>query len=161
MRLRLLLLALSLLPLVGCDFASKHWAETSLRGAASIPVVPHVFELTYAQNFDVAFNALRSVPQGARFILMLIAAFAAIGFVTQRLLRLRKPGLEAAAYAFILAGALGNVCDRLFRGYVVDFMHLAHWPIFNVADAWIVVGVALLGISAWRHRAPPEILLAS
>ena len=57
--------------------------------------------------------------------------------------------LEPLAYTLILAGALGNVADRVVRGYVVDFIHLHHWPIFNVADVAIVVGAALL---AWSLR---------
>jgi len=52
--------------------------------------------------------------------------------------------------ALVLAGALGNLMDRLMRGYVVDFFYLHHWPVFNVADIWIALGVGLLGLSAMR-----------
>jgi len=49
----------------------------------------------------------------------------------------------------ILAGALGNLGDRLFRGYVVDFIHVSHWPVFNVADICVSVGAALLLWAQW------------
>lgn len=154
MRARYMLLALSLLPLVGCDYATKQWAETSLRGAASIPIVPDVFELSYAQNFDVAFNALRAIPAPARFVLILavgVTLVVLLALLALRLTRLKRPGYEAFAYALLLAGALGNLADRVARGYVVDFMHLSHWPVFNFADVWIVLGAALLLWSARAH----------
>ena len=58
------------------------------------------------------------------------------------------------AYALLLAGALGNLSDRLFRGYVVDFIHLHHWPIFNVADICIVVGALLFALHARPLTSP-------
>lgn len=48
------------------------------------------------------------------------------------------------ALVLILGGALGNYLDRLFRGFVVDFIHVPYWPVFNVADIWLSVGFALL-----------------
>ncbi len=54
----------------------------------------------------------------------------------------------------VLAGAIGNLADRLARGYVVDFIHVHHWPVWNVADAWVVLGVGALMIAAIR-AAPP------
>jgi signal peptidase II len=54
-----------------------------------------------------------------------------------------------------VAGAAGNVIDRLARGYVIDFIHLSHWPIFNVADALIILGLVALGLSRSKIRAAP------
>lgn len=56
------------------------------------------------------------------------------------------------ALAVILAGAVGNYADRVLRGYVVDFLHVTHWPVFNVADVYITVGFALLFLLDRRAR---------
>jgi signal peptidase II len=50
----------------------------------------------------------------------------------------------------MLAGALGNYLDRLFRGYVVDFIHVPHWPVFNVADIYVTVGAVVLVWSRFK-----------
>lgn len=52
----------------------------------------------------------------------------------------------------ILAGALGNLSERLIRAYVADFMHINHWPVFNMADVFIVAGAGLLLLSTFRRR---------
>ena len=70
--------------------------------------------------------------------------------------RKRASRAQHVAFALILSGALGNVIDRLMRGYVVDFIHLTRWPVFNVADIAVVAGVILLGICSLRaSRSPP------
>ena len=64
--------------------------------------------------------------------------------------RRRLPLLEAAALATLLAGAIGNVGDRILRGYVVDFIYVHYWPIFNVADICLVVGAGVMVVHVWR-----------
>jgi signal peptidase II len=56
----------------------------------------------------------------------------------------------------VVGGAIGNVADRLLRGYVVDFIHLHRWPVFNVADIAVTVGAILLGVAMTRR--PPRAL---
>jgi lipoprotein signal peptidase len=56
------------------------------------------------------------------------------------------------AFALVVAGALGNVTDRLARGFVVDFIHLRYWPIFNVADVCVTIGGVVL--FAYFYRSP-------
>ena len=63
---------------------------------------------------------------------------------------------QHVGFAFVLAGALGNVVDRAVRGYVVDFIHVRHWPVFNVADSAITLGVVMLlaqMLARERHHA--------
>jgi signal peptidase II len=50
----------------------------------------------------------------------------------------------------VTAGAIGNGLDRVVRGYVVDFVRVPHWPVFNVADVYVTAGAGLLGLAAWR-----------
>ena len=71
----------------------------------------------------------------------------------------RGPRVERAAYVFLLAGALGNVIDRLARGFVVDFIRLPHWPVFNVADVLVVVGMVLLAAAGYRRARRPDTLV--
>ncbi|MBU1999204.1 MAG: signal peptidase II, partial [Candidatus Omnitrophica bacterium] len=61
----------------------------------------------------------------------------------------KKP--DRLAFLLILAGALGNLYDRIFFGYVIDFLDLRVWPVFNVADSAITIGALLLGYSVFRE----------
>ena len=142
------------LALVGCDHATKALAEGVLQ-RAPMAVVPGMVELRYAENHDIAFSALGRLavvpPAVALF------AFGALAIVAIMIAWWRRrraaTSLEHVAFGFIVAGAIGNVIDRVARGYVVDFIHVTHWPIFNVADALIVVGMALHAWLALRRRA--------
>ena len=146
--------------LVGCDHTTKHLAETSLRYSGPKVLVPGVLDLSYVQNHDVAFNLLSWMPTTWRAPLLLaIGVLAVVGLVVWLAKRRSAPPLQAVAVAQILSGALGNTADRLLRGYVVDFIHVHRWPVFNVADIAVVVGVILLligpKITEWRSRAAP------
>lgn len=63
------------------------------------------------------------------------------------------PLVEHVGYGFFLAGALGNVVDRAVRDYVVDFIHVAHWPVFNVADVLVGIGIGLWALARLRSPA--------
>jgi signal peptidase II len=145
----------ALLALVGCDHATKYVAKADLQGHPPRPVIQSVLDLRYVENTDVAFNLLRAVPETVRGPLLL--GFGALGIVALLGLIARRSGSAAgrAALILILAGALGNTLDRVLRGYVVDFIHVPHWPVFNVADACVTAGAfLLLWTSIRRPRAP-------
>ncbi len=143
--------------LFGCDHATKLAAEHELGAGRVVTVVPSVLELRYARNHDIAFNALSQWDLPHKDGALLAIGIAVLALTIAVWIRHRKNvegwNLGDAAYALIVAGALGNVIDRVLRGYVVDFIHLSHWPIFNVADACIVIGLIALGLS--RSRAAP------
>jgi signal peptidase II len=65
--------------------------------------------------------------------------------------------LPLVALILVTAGAVGNYLDRVFRGYVVDFVHLKHWPVFNIADVYVTVGGAFMAwwLFARRREEPP------
>lgn len=151
---RLLLISLSL-GLVGCDHATKFWAERELQGGSVIDVVPGMLDFTYAQNHAIAFNLLDSIQPDFRLVLILSLNFAALLLVIAAWRhRFREAtALEQTAFALLLGGALGNVTDRMVRGYVVDFIHLHYWPVFNVADIAIVLGMFLMLVRARFVRA--------
>ena len=140
--------------LVGCDHATKSAAETVLSSRGVIEIVPGVFDFRYARNHDTAFSLLQgsSIPHKTT-LLAVLASIALVGVgVAWWRRRARATASEHVAFAMILAGAVGNVSDRLRRGFVVDFIHVSHWPVFNVADIAVVAGVLLLALTMLRAR---------
>jgi signal peptidase II len=142
------------LGLVGCDHATKSVAETALAHRPALSLVSGVVDLRYAENHDTAFSLLSSSNLPHKALLILALSFSALMGVAIVWFRRRAQAsaAEHAAFAMILAGAVGNVADRARRGFVVDFIHVEHWPVFNVADVAVVAGVLLLGLIAWKRR---------
>jgi signal peptidase II len=153
-RLSLMMLFLLVFGLVGCDHATKAAAVSQLASAPPVEIVPGVLDLSYVENRDMAFGLLRWIPPTARRIFLLATGFGLIAGFSWILLRRRPSRVEALGYATALAGGLGNHADRLFRGHVVDFIHLHHWPVFNVADACLIAGCALILLGSWRAARP-------
>lgn len=112
----------------------------------SYPVIKNVFHLTLVHNRGAAFGVLKN--QVPFFIAASVFAVALI-FFTLKDSRGKK--LFRASLGLILAGALGNLVDRLFFGYVIDFLDFRVWPVFNIADSAITVGAALLGWCILRN----------
>jgi signal peptidase II len=144
--------------LIGVDQWTKWLVSRSFTLYEVRPVLP-VFNLTLAHNNGVAFSAFDHDGVWQRWAFSALAAM--VGAVLLNWLRTlpRTANLVAAALACVLAGALGNMIDRLRFGYVVDFIQW-HWeahyfPSFNVADAAITVGAVLLileSLFAGRER---------
>ncbi|GAC1569997.1 MAG: hypothetical protein NVS3B20_01350 [Polyangiales bacterium] len=116
-----------------------------------------IVELRYADNDDTAFSILRTLGIARTpFLLIALSAAALIGVVVAWYAASRKQGstLQHLGFALVLGGALGNLVDRTVHGFVVDFIHVAHWPIFNVADVAVCVGlgVLLIGRRVARER---------
>lgn len=139
----------AVLVLLALDRVTKLWAMQDLRLHGPIPVLPF-FELSYMENTGAAF----SLGYGMNGVFIVVSA---VLIVALALLMRRWPKdsfwLQAGG-TLVLAGALGNLYDRLAYRYVVDFLYLHHWPVFNVADSCICVGAALL---AWGLKDEPKI----
>jgi signal peptidase II len=162
--IRLGLLLTVLLLLVGCDHATKLVAERTLAGAPPVQVVPGLLDLTYAPNEDIAFSVLHRFGIGRfgnwsdagldkRWLLVAFSSVAIVALATLYWRRRRTAStMEQIAWAAVFAGAVGNVLDRIVRGHVVDFLRLPHWPVFNLADVFIVLGVIALALSRSRGR---------
>lgn len=143
---RILMIA-AVIALAGCDHATKHAAKAELESARPKPVIGDVLRFDYTENRDTGFGLLRWIEPEVRFPLIItLQSLGAIALLVM-LLRRRALDLYAAAFALVLAGALGNLTDRLLRGYVVDFIRVPHWPVFNLADVWITIGVGLLALA--------------
>jgi signal peptidase II len=164
-RLAAALAAVALLVLI--DVRSKSWAAGDLRARGPRTVAGGHLRLQYSENAGIAFGRLRD---GARQPLIIaysaVISLALLGALVHRLARKRPPGfLIPAGFCALLAGTLGNVHDRLERGYVIDFIDFKRvdWPTFNVADVSISAGIVLCVVglvkAALRHRQAPAVAL--
>jgi signal peptidase II len=144
-----------MLALVGCDHATKVVARVTLRGNAPRSIVAGVLDLRYAENRDTAFSLLHRFGGPAKEALILGMSLLAVSAIAVAWWKRRRAAslLEHAAFTLVVGGAVGNVVDRIARGYVVDFIHVRMWPVFNVADMAICVGGALVGVVMMRARA--------
>jgi signal peptidase II len=157
--LRVLLLVLLTAGLFGCDHATKAVATSSLGGGQSVAIVGDLVELRWTPNPDVAFSLARSLGLASWSSPLVLAALAsgAMALLLAVWWTSRKEGtLVNIGFASAFAGALGNIVDRLTHGYVVDFIHVKRWPVFNVADVLVVVGVGLAFLAKRRKRATIE-----
>lgn len=121
------------------DRVSKYWVTHSLTlGEQLFPSWPvHIY---YTINSGAAFSILPDADW--LFLAVAVGVVVVIGW-KWRLLAL-QPGWVQAGVGLLLGGALANAVDRVTQGYVVDFIQFPHWPIFNVADSGITVGVVIL-----------------
>jgi len=136
-------------------------ARVAIGGA--IPVIPGVLRITHWTNEGAAFSlfADSASPNTVRWVLIGFSLLAAI-VVLVAMVRLGSQfNLTTFALALVLAGALGNVHDRIVYGSVVDFIEVHifsyHWPDFNVADSAIVTGACLLLLDSLRSKKTLEI----
>lgn len=133
------------------DQLTKYWAQSVLSDG-SIVVVPGVLSLRLGANTGAAFGILR----GAGTLLGLVA-LVAIGMILYVSTGSART-VDLAALGLILGGTIGNLADRVVRGTgffdgaVVDWIQLPNWPTFNLADAAIVTGAALLVLGASLRR---------
>lgn len=158
--------------LVALDQATKAWASASFAAGGGLPL-GFGFTLTYVRNTGAAFGMLRGVEVSAfgvtldGTVLLALASLAVAVWLSVYLLR-RGPGLPTltrTSLVLVLAGATGNMIDRFRLRYVVDFVHFElgwfDFPVFNLADALIVIGATLLVLTAWvgpdRERSPRRV----
>lgn len=138
-----MLVILSILALVALDQLVKYWAVTVLAPAVTIPLIDGVFALTYVENTGAAFSLLAGKNQ--QYLLAAIALVVVLAAVWALKNGWALTALGKVSIYLIIAGAVGNLIDRVARGFVVDLFNfeLIHFPVFNVADIYVVVGVIL------------------
>jgi signal peptidase II len=124
------------------DQFTKYLAWTYLLEIGSMPLILNIFHLTYVENTGAAFSLLSG--KTSFFVLVTVIALAASLYVFFRIEQ--KWVLLRVGLALVMGGALGNLIDRIRLGFVIDFLDLRIWPVFNIADCAIVVGVVLI---AW------------
>ena len=137
---------LSVLVLVGLDQRTKALAVRFLKGAEPFVIWNGVFELRYLENRGAAFGLFQG--QRTYFLLVGVIVFIACLYLFARMSRNARFWPIRLFAVCILAGAWGNMIDRLRYAYVVDFFYfkLIDFPIFNVADIYVSVGTAALAV---------------
>ncbi len=144
------LLALTASVAVAGDQITKAIALSALDDGESIPVISGVWHWTLQRNPGAAFGIFQRAP--VVFTILAIAITVVIVAMTPRV----RDRWNALALGLVLGGALGNLGDRLFRppgpfrGRVIDFIDFRVWPTFNLADAAVVIGAAILAIASFR-----------
>ncbi|MFA5411017.1 MAG: signal peptidase II [Candidatus Omnitrophota bacterium] len=126
------------------DQLTKFLVTKTLTLNHSIPVIKGIFHLTLTYNRGAAFGLLKGkVPF---FIFTSLVAVLLI-YLELKNNKFKKFSAYNISLGLILAGGIGNLIDRLFFGYVIDFLDFRIWPVFNLADSAITVGAILLGWS--------------
>ena len=132
-----------LVVLLGADQLLKYWTVTHLALGESAPLLPGVLQLTRLQNYGAAWSSL----SGKTVVLLVITGVLMAAVAYLLLKKIVRHPLGVTAGLFILGGGLGNMIDRIRLGYVVDMLDISplfDYPIFNLADCFVVVG-AILG----------------
>lgn len=131
--------------------AEIHLLESGVR-SVPLPVVGDYLRLTYVENRGAAFGLFQN-----QTLFFVVVGVVVIGVIVASYRYLPRSGfLLHLALGLQLGGAVGNMIGRIRQGYVVDFVdfgyHANWWPVFNVADSAIVVGVSLLALSLLRQK---------
>lgn len=153
----MIFLALFGVLIAALDQLSKYLVIQNIPYLGHVDAIPGLFSLTHTRNIGAAFSSL----EGQMWLFGLIfVVFTILFFVELRLHKLGLTRLELWFLAAIWGGGLGNMIDRVFRGYVVDMIHLdfMSFPVFNVADCFITCGCIALIVhllffnkSFWRE----------
>jgi signal peptidase II len=150
---------LLILAVIGLDRWTKSLIDTKLLLNQTIFIIDGFFNITYVRNTGVAFGILDPVNLPLKSTVLAVLTMAAVTGVL--IYSWRTPinqTLLHVALSLVLAGALGNLYDRIRYGYVIDFIEVYfrdyRWPSFNVADSAISVGVGLLVLQIFRKDPP-------
>lgn len=117
------------------DQLSKHFIR-NMQPGESLPIINNVFHITYVQNMGAVFGTFQGF--GWAFIWL---TFIALGFIMFYWDNFPKDFVSRLFLVFIVVGLIGNLIDRMAFGYVVDFLDFRIWPVFNLADSLVSLGV--------------------
>lgn len=135
------------------DQVSKYLIISNMEPYESIPVIKNVFHLTYVNNTGAAFSMLKGKTLFFTVftsVVILVLIYSMMKFPLDKRIRI--------TFALIIGGGLGNLADRVRHGYVVDFIDFRVWPVFNIADCALVVGITILAIIIALHKDPESLL---
>lgn len=148
-RTKRIILTLTLLII---DIISKEIISTLIPLNNSIKIIPNFFSITNVHNYGIAWSMLN----GHRYLIIFITIIIIVYLVNHLHKNNNMLKYETITYLMIIAGSLGNLYDRVIYGYVIDFLDFKifgyNYPIFNIADIYIVIGIIILIIGIWRDN---------
>lgn len=138
----MVLYTIAALLIIIADQVTKILVSSQFTPTTQIRLIPNIINLVYLKNTGAAFSILT----GRVSVLGIVSVLFCIGLIIYVIIKKPKHTLQRTALMLIFSGALGNAIDRIFRGYVIDFIETAFisFPVFNIADIAITVGAALL-----------------
>lgn len=134
------------------DQYSKILAIRHLMNRESFPIVEGIFHLTYVENTGAAFSLLRDKTYVLTLVSLVLMGL--VGYFWMKEVRNHPFMLLKLSIIMIMIGGVGNIIDRIRLGYVVDFLdfRLINFPVFNIADCFVVVGVLLYAVSIYVFK---------
>lgn len=137
------------------DQLSKYWAYTELRFRPDINIISGLMKFSYAENPGIAFGIFAESDSRLKVVALALISLIAIGMVIYFSLKAANNKMALIALMLVLGGIIGNLVDRVHLSIVIDFIEVYyrsyHWPTFNIADAAICIGAALLSIDILRE----------
>ena len=135
------------------DRITKNFFSDLLSLGESLPLIRNVLHMTLVHNTGIAFGLFKD--QGSVFI---VIPLIAVGLLIFNIYYYRQTDENLTrsyivAFSLILGGAIGNLIDRIVYGYVIDFIDVRVWPVFNVADSAITIGAVIIGLKCFQLSA--------
>ena len=145
--------------LIFIDQAVKFLAASRLKGQADYPLLPGLLEFSYLENTGAAFSSF----MGKKGFLITLTTFAML-FLILKYLQIPETGNRRflpmkTAFLLIVGGGIGNLIDRIFNGYVVDFIYFVpiDFPKFNIADCYVCIGMAIFAYLCFFYYKDDEL----
>lgn len=123
------------------DRLTKYLVVKNIPLNQSLPLIKNIFHITLVYNTGAAFGLMKNL----NYLFMAVSLLAIILITIHLKSRTSVNRIFTLSLVLILAGTVGNLIDRIFFGYVIDFLDFRIWPVFNFADSSITVGAILLG----------------
>ncbi len=141
------------------DQITKYIIKTKFTEGNGISIIKDFFNLTYVKNDGAVWGVFSKHSNTIVPIIITVLSLITLSIISYFFLKLKTDcKYELFGLAFVLGGAIGNIIDRVLQGFVVDFLDVIifkyHWPVFNIADSFISIGVFVLVISIWRGKCP-------
>lgn len=137
----------------GADQWIKALVTRAMPPGSSVPVIDGLLSLTHVQNRGVAFGLMPGIPP----IVTMLAALTLVLLLAYNKGRQLRSRMSAVGLALMAGGAVGNLLDRIRYGFVVDYIDVHVWPVFNLADAAIVAGAGLVVLVLMRSGGGSEV----
>ncbi|MDF2943567.1 MAG: hypothetical protein K0S01_2425 [Herbinix sp.] len=136
------------LVLIGIDQAVKFWVKATIMDNDPIVIIPKILNLDYHQNSGAVWGIMSGKVSFLKILTFFILLF--IVYLYFKIPKDKKYNPLKIISVFILAGAVGNLIDRIYLGYVVDFIYfeIINFPLFNIADSYLTVSSVLLFLFA-------------